>query len=227
MKSQLQPYGGPLTAAEITNGIAAAQANARRLLEDAKLLAKANRYPSATALAILAMEERGKVAILKRLALVSDPAGVRATWKEYRSHRAKNAGWIIPQLIKNGARTMKTVGAALDVSGEHTSLLDGVKQVSFYTDCLGNRHWSVPEAVIDGDLARSMIATAEMMWGAGPVTLREIELWAKIVGPHYCRPGMADAVLRYQAAMNVEGLSDTSVENLRAFMEGRPSDSGS
>lgn len=227
MKSQLQPYSGPLSAAQITSGIAAAQTNAIRLLEDARLLAKAARFPSATALAILAIEERGKVIVLKRLALVSEAMDVRATWKEYRNHRAKNAGWIIPYLVKGGARTMGALGEALDASGEHTSLLDGLKQISFYTDCLGNRHWSVPEAVIDADVARSMIAAAEMMWGARPVSLREVELWREIVGPHYRKPTMADAVLRYQAAMNAEGLSDTSVESLRAFMEGEPSEPGS
>lgn len=139
LKSHLQPYAGPLTPAQITEGIAAAQANALRLLDDAKLLLEAGRYPSATALAILSMEERGKVIILKRLALVSDPADVKAAWREYRSHRAKNAGWIIPQLVGQGARTMQGLAAGVDADAEHTAILDALKQVSFYTDCLAKR----------------------------------------------------------------------------------------
>lgn len=222
MKSHLQPYAGPLTPAQVTEGIAAAQANAFRLIEDAKFLVEAGRFPSATALAILAMEERGKVIILKRLALASDPVDVKATWREYRNHRAKNAGWIIPQLVGEGARTMKSMGAALDTDSEHAGLLDGLKQVSLYTDCLGACHWSIPKDVIDETLARSIIGSAIVMWGAKAVSLKEVELWGQIVGPFYNQPGMMNAVLRWQEAMNQEGLSDRPVEALEAFMRGQP-----
>ncbi len=222
MKSHLRPYAGPLTPAQITEGIAAAQANALRLLDDAKLLLDARRYPSATALAILSMEERGKVIILKRLALVHDRADVKAAWREYRSHRAKNAGWIIPQLIGQGARTMHDMAAGVDPDGEHTGLLDALKQVSFYTDCLADRHWSIPNEVIDEDVARSMVASAGIMWNARAVALREVELWAAIVGPHYNQPGMMDAVVQWQHAMVAEGLSDTAPGSLAAFMRGEP-----
>ena len=222
MKSELQPYAGPLTPAQITDGIAAAQSNALRLLDDAKLLLEAGRYPSASALAILSMEERGKVIILKRLALVSDPADLKAAWREYRSHRAKNAGWIIPQLVGQGARTMREMAAGVDPVAEHAGLLDALKQVSFYSDCLANRHWSIPTAVIDQGIARSMVASAEAMWSAREVTLREVELWAQIVGPNYNKPGMMDAIIRWQQTMVTEGMSDTTPESLEAFMRGEP-----
>lgn len=222
MKSHLQPYAGTLTPAQITDGIAAAQANALRLLDDAKLLLDAQRYPSATALAILSMEERGKVIILKRLALVSDLADVKAAWREYRSHRAKNAGWIIPQLVGQGARTMEAMAAGVDPDAEHTGVLDALKQVSVYTDCLGNKHWSIPRKVIDEGLARSMVGAAEVMWNARAVTMREVKLWAEVVGPHYNQPGMMDAVIRWQQAMVAEGLSDITPESLEAFMRGKP-----
>ncbi len=228
MKSHLHPYKGPLTPAQITEGIAAAQANALRLLDDAKVLLEARRYPSATALAILSIEERGKVIILKRIALVSDPADVKGAWREYRSHRAKNAGWVIPQLIAEGARTMRAMAAAVDPDAEHTGVLDALKQVSFYTDCLGNKHWSIPSEVVDEDLASSMVRSAEVMWGAKVVTQREVELWAQIVGPHYNQSGMLEAVVRWQGAMVAEGLSDTAPEHLEAFMGAQPArlDSG-
>ena len=222
MKAKLQSYAGALTAAEITAGIAAAQSNALRLIEDAKLLFDAGRHPSACALAILAMEERGKTQILKRMALATDPADMKAAWREYRSHRAKNAGWIIPQLVAAGARTMKGMASAIDSEAEHAALLDGVKQVSLYTDCLGDRHWSIPEKVVSESLARSMIASAEAMWGAEAISLREVELWGQIVGPHYSKPTMGQAVLQWQAAMVAEGLSDTPVEALAAFIKGAP-----
>ena len=222
MKSQLRPYSGPLTPAQITDGIAAAQANALRLLDDAKLLLEAERYPSATALAILSMEERGKVIILKHLALVKEPLDVKGAWREYRNHRAKNAGWIIPNLVREGARTMRDMAAGVDPEAEHTGLLDALKQVSFYTDCLADRHWSIPTSVINQGLARSIVASAEMMWNASTVTLREVELWSQIVGPHYNQPGMMDAVIQWQHSMVAEGLSETAPATLEAFMRGEP-----
>lgn len=222
LKKILNSYAGPLTPAQIAEGISAAQANALRLLEDAKLLLGAGRFPSAAALAILSIEERGKTGILKRLAIVSDTADVKQVWREYRSHRAKNAGWVLPQLVSQGARTMQSMAAGVDPDAEHAGILDALKQVSFYTDCLGKRHWSVPKEVIDEDLARSMVSTAEMMWGSRAITLREVELWAQIVGPHYNLRSMATAVVQWQHAMLTEGLSDTTPEELVAFMRGEP-----
>lgn len=222
MASPLNPYVGPLTADEIATGIAAAQANALRLIDDAALLLEADRYPSSTALAILAMEERGKVIILKRLALVREQSDIKDVWREYRSHRAKNAGSILPELLRQGARTMSAMASAVDAKAEHTGLLDAVKQVSFYTDCFGDRHWSIPSEVVDSDLARAMLQSAKMMWGSRPVTAREVELWGEIVGPHYGQSTMVSAVIGWQKAMLEEGLSDTQPEELEAFMRGQP-----
>jgi len=222
MTKQLNPYAGPLSTTEVAAGIAAAQANAARLIADAKTLFAAERYPTAAALAILAMEERGKVTILRRLLMLSDPRELKEAWRDYRSHKAKNSGWIIPTLVADGARTLQGMAPAVDKDGEHAATLDALKQLALYTDCLGDRHWSIPTEVVDAALARSMLASAEMMWGAHPVTERELQLWLEIVGPHFGKPGMTDAVVAYQAAMHAEGLSDTHPDRLRAFMEGRP-----
>jgi AbiV family abortive infection protein len=222
LKKILNSYAGSLTSEEISEGISAAQANALRLLDDARLLLEAGRFPSAAALAILSMEERGKTIILKRLAIVKDPADLKAAWRDYRNHRAKNAGWIIPQLVKQGARTMLSLADSVDQNAEHAAVLDALKQVSFYTDCLEKRHWSVPTEVIDEDLARSMIASAELMWGGQSITVREVDLWTKIVGPHYNQSGMLAAVVQWQHAMLEEGLSETKPEKLAAFMQGMP-----
>lgn len=220
LKKVLNSYAGPLTPEQISEGIAAAQANALRLLDDARLLIDAGRFPSAAALAILSMEERGKTIILKRLAIVRDPADLKAAWRDYRSHKAKNAGWIIPQLVKQGATTMLSMADSVNPTAEHAAVLDALKQVSFYTDCLEKGHWSIPTEVIDEDLARSMVASAEMMWGGRSITVREVEMWTQIVGPHYNESGMAAAVVQWQHAMLEEGLSETEPEKLAAFMRG-------
>jgi AbiV family abortive infection protein len=218
----LKKYWGPLSAAEIADGIAAAQANAIRLLNDAQLLFDAERFPSAAALAILSIEERGKVAILRRLALLTDEKDLKLGWREYRNHRAKNSGWIIPTLIADGARTLSALAPAIHKDAEHAWVLDALKQVAVYTDCLGERHWSIPTDAIDADVAKSMLVTADLMWCSGTVTAREIELWVGIVGPEYARPGMAAAVVKFQAALHAEGLHSRPAESLEAFMQGHP-----
>ena len=81
-------------------GIALARKNAAGLIADAELLLENERLPSAAALAILAIEELGKVQIIKRIVLHSDDAKqLKEAWKEYRSHRAKNVMWILPKLV--------------------------------------------------------------------------------------------------------------------------------
>lgn len=221
MNDYLKSYFGTLDPAELAEGIAAAQANALRLIEDAKILADAGRFPSAAALAILAVEERGKAIVLKRMAIVPDDK-VKDTWRDYRNHRAKNAGWAMPLLMADGARTMKDFAPMIDKKAGHAVMLDALKQVAFYTDCLGKKHWSKPEEVIEPDLAKVLIEIAERMWGDKAVTARELEVWHEVVAPHYGKPEMGEAVIRCEEQLVKEGLRETPIESLRAFLEGRP-----
>ncbi len=117
---------------------------------------------------------------------------------------------------------MQSMATVVDYNAEHAVVLDALKQISFYTDCLAKAHWSIPNEVIDEPLVRSLVSSAEMMWGGRSITTREIELWAEIVGPHYNQARMAEAVIEWQHAMVAEGLSDTSPKELEAFMRGEP-----
>ena len=65
MAKKLDGYRGKLSSAQIADGMNAAVANARLLLEDAKFLLERMRYPTATSLAILAIEEDGKTALFR------------------------------------------------------------------------------------------------------------------------------------------------------------------
>ncbi len=57
-QSKVMPlYKGRLSAGQIAAGMNAARKNAKRLLEDAKLLLEAKRFPTACSLAILSIEE--------------------------------------------------------------------------------------------------------------------------------------------------------------------------
>ncbi|WP_437412942.1 hypothetical protein [Sinorhizobium meliloti] len=102
-------------------------------------------------------------------------------------------------------------------------MLDSVKQLSFYTDCFNDApRWSEPTDAVDPKLADAILATARMLNREKATTTRELELWATIVGPHYDRPTMIDALLEFQKQVFSEGLSATSPEAMEAFVKGRP-----
>jgi hypothetical protein len=70
-----------------------------------------------------------------------------------------------------------------DEESAHPYVLDHVKQIGFYTDCLGRIHWSIPEDVIDEKLARMLVEIAKLFVARKEVTQKEIELWIKHIGP--------------------------------------------
>lgn len=59
--SKLPQFKGELSAAQIASGMNAARRNARRLADDARLLLDAERFSSAASIAVLSIEESGKV----------------------------------------------------------------------------------------------------------------------------------------------------------------------
>ena len=133
-KDKLSKYNGELSAAQIAHGMNAARRNARRLADDAKLLLNADRYPTAASIAALSIEESGKTSVLRGLASAPNEESRHRAWKFYRSHRSKNAAWILPELVAKGARDLDSLRLASNSSAPHTALLDQVKQIGLYTD---------------------------------------------------------------------------------------------
>ena len=64
-KQKLSQYRGKLSPAQIADGMNAAIRNARRLSDDARTLFDLERYPTAASIAVLSIEESGKVSILR------------------------------------------------------------------------------------------------------------------------------------------------------------------
>lgn len=221
--NQLPQYKGALSPAHAAEGIRLARANAARLIADAELLLENDRHATAGAIAILAIEELGKVQAIKTIALFPDGAQLKQAWRDYRSHRAKNVQWILPKLAAEGARTMMQLRAAADSGADHTAMLDVVKQLCLYTDCYGNAaRWSDPASAVEPDFSRAILATAKILNREQITTARELELWASIVGPHYDKPTMTDALFRFQEQAFAEGLTTTTREAMEAFVSGRP-----
>ena len=220
--SKLSQYRGKLDAAQIADGINAVQRNARRLADDAKSLFDLARYPTATAIAILSIEESGKVRILRGLALERNVERQHQLWKEFRSHRSKNSAWILPELYMNGARTLESLRLAADPSAEHTALLDKVKQIALYADCLGTAHWSEPLNVIDEDLTYSLVSTADLLAESRTITKREIQLWIEHMGPTYGESleRQKISLSNWYAAMRENGLSQQDSISVERFLWG-------
>ncbi|WP_281929397.1 AbiV family abortive infection protein [Roseibium album] len=218
--SGLDSYKGLITPEQAAEGMNLAIRNARRLSVDAGLLLDLKSYPTAASLSALAIEECGKVSLLRRIALVTTESEAKKAWREYRNHRSKNGLWILPKLAKDGAIYLTQLSEAIDPKARHTSVLDGVKQIGFYTDCLGNAHWSDPESSIEEPLATGLVSIADKLSRMREVTIREMELWVQHLRPHNKTPQMATALLQWHKAMTNEGLAKESHEKFRDFVTG-------
>jgi AbiV family abortive infection protein len=218
-------YRGQLTAAQIAEGMNAARRNARRLATDARILLEAERLPSAAAVAALSIEESGKVSILRGLATAAGPDGIKAAWQQYRDHRSKNGAWILPDLARAGAKQLSELAPVVDRNGEHTALLNSLKQLGFYTDCYGNGHWSEPDKIFEGkegSLAFHLVKIAELLARGEETTTREIELWIEHMQPVWLTAEMPHALVRFAEAMHRERLSTTTPQEYAQFVFGEP-----
>lgn len=219
-KKKLDQYKGHLNAEQIAAGINAATRNANRLAEDARLLLEAKRFSRAASLAVLSIEESGKVTVLRSLALARDKKQVSDCWRNYRSHTKKNVMWMLPQLFAQGARKLDDFQALFNKEADHPYLLDQIKQIGFYTDCLGEAHWSIPEEVIDEDLASMLVQIAELFARDREITPLEIELWIKHLGPVLMTEVMCmkGALENWYAEMQQLGLASPGTNEMKDFI---------
>lgn len=185
MAKKLNQWKNTLSLEKIVQGMNAAASNADRLLDDACALYELKRFPSSTSLAILSIEEAGKISILRGLALVKDGADVKDAWKSYRSHTKKNAAWTFLDAFENGSRKLTDFSKLYDDDSEHPHILDHIKQISFYTDCLGSAHWSIPDEIINEELARAIIESAKPLIPKRIFSLKEMQIWVKFMMPAY------------------------------------------
>jgi len=217
---KLNQYNGTLNAEQIAAGMNVAIRNAKRLADDAVLLLENQRFCSAVALAILSIEESGKLSILRMLASASSAEEAKPCWREYRSHTKKNVMAAFLDLFLEGARRLDQFSPLFDQAADHPHLIDQVKQIALYTDCLGDAHWSEPQEVIDEPLARNVVSTATLLAKDKEITAREIELWIFHVGPHlYGDREMAERGLAtWYAEMQRHGLAPDGPNGMAAFI---------
>lgn len=198
----------------------AAASNARRLCEDAATLLAAGRFPTAASLAILSIEEAGKVSILRALALARSDAEVAEAWKDYRSHTRKNVAWLLPQLAAAGARTLDDLRSLFDETSDHPFVLDQLKQLGFYTDCLGKAHWASPTDTIEKEVAQMLVRVAQVLAHDEKHTEEEVKLWLEHVGPVWKKDPawMKQALVNWYAAMQEAGLAAKGDNKMEMFI---------
>jgi AbiV family abortive infection protein len=208
MPSNLQQYIGPLTSAEIAAGMNAATQNAERLAKDARLLLENEHYASSLALAVLSIEESGKTRILRELALACDEKELRECWREYRTHTKKNMLWPLIETFLKGARRAEDFRPLLEPDAEHPYVLDKVKQISTYTDCYKKGHWSIPEQIVEKELAQALVTAAEVLSHHRDITTEEIDLWIQYLQPHWktSNASSQQALFEWDKEMRKRGL---------------------
>ena len=217
-------HRGPISLAMIAEGMNVARTNAKRLFDDASALHEVRRTHSAAALAILSIEESGKISILRQMVLCENEDEWRQSWKNYRSHTSKNVAWIVGELAAKGAKTLDELRPIVDADSDHPNVLDNLKQLCLYTDCVNNSKWTSPDAMEMKELAPYLLLMAKAFIKGSDVTEKELQLWRFHVLPakHGSFEESKRAVANWWADMRANGLSSATEEEIEAFL--RPAD---
>lgn len=159
--SIMPQYRGRLTKEQVDEGVRLSQANALRLLNSARLLLLAGDAPTALSLSVLALEEHGKVKVLKSIGNAKNSEEVKIGWANYHLHRAKTVAFTEVYASLKGIVEGRALSEFCDKNSDLLPLVDLMKQLGFYTDCSGNCRWHDPKK-IDTFLAGTMFLAAEM-----------------------------------------------------------------
>jgi AbiV family abortive infection protein len=143
---------GPIPPDVVAKGIGAAGRNARRLMDDAFLLLKHRRYPSACALSILAAEEIEKQSRLFKIAAAARSRARDDLWAGWRDHAPKLAGSLAMLLGGKLPRDRFIRG----LPGGAARL----KERCLYVEPLRDGTVSAPVSVIGGELGEAVVHAA-------------------------------------------------------------------
>lgn len=160
---------------------------------------------------------------MRSLVLARSEDDVKTAWREFRSHTSKNRLWPIIDLVRKGARKLDDFASLVYDLADHTLLLDQLKQIALYTDCLGDCQRSKPDQAIDKNIATMIVRTAELLSKGDDVSVRELELWVEHLGPVWkkSKEVMEKGLVDWQAAMQAEGLKrDGATEMQKFILEG-------
>ena len=216
-------YFGKLDPEKAAEGINLAIENSQRLLKDAEILFEHERYSSSVALAILSIEESGKVPIIKGVLLEEDDKQRAKEWKSFRNHLQKNNQWILPELVSKGSNTLDELKKMFSEEAKHPKVLNVLKQISLYTECVGKAKWVYPDEVITKEIAEAKLQTARILCPEKEVTPLELDLWKKYLKPVWKTDleSMKKAIIEWNRAMEKHGLDSYDEEIMTDFIMGK------
>jgi AbiV family abortive infection protein len=216
-------YFGKLDSEKAAEGINLAIENSQRLLKDAEILFEQESYSSSVALAILSIEESGKVPIIRRVLLEEDDKQRAKEWKSFRNHLQKNNQWILPDLVSKGSNTLDELKKMFAEEAEHPKILNVLKQISLYTECVGKAKWVYPDEVITKEIAEAKLQSARILCPEKEVTPLELDLWQKYLKPVWKTDmkSMRKAIIEWNRAMEKHGLDSYDEEIMTDFVMGK------
>ena len=105
-------------------------------------------------------------------------------------------------------------------ASDHPYILDNLKQLCLYTDCVNNSKWTSPAAVEMLELTSYLLSMAKALIKEEDVTEKELQLWRHHVIPtkHATFEDSKRAIANWYADMRANGLSTASEEDVDAFL---------
>lgn len=140
-------YRGHLNADDFAYGWYLCSFNARSLFDDALLLHECGRHQRATMLALLAVEEAAKPALLLHVFLARNDPGARSdAWDKFRSHELKSEWhWEMLARRPEHLNLLESNGTS---PGEVAAFSSATRERVTYVDRLDGRlNWSAPQGL--------------------------------------------------------------------------------
>lgn len=154
-------------AAKITQHI---QDNIFKLKADADLLYDKGNKSTACAIAILAIEEFGKMDIIRNIFKArNDIKSLKKLWMEFRDHKAKNKVWTIPYLKKNNA-SIEDIKEIMSHKSNASNFLNNLKMSCLYIDVSEKGKITSPSMLIN-NVFDETIRTLDFMTMHTPLEL--------------------------------------------------------
>ncbi len=176
-------YRGVLSPADAAQGMVAARENAGALLADARFLFEDGRVTRVVGLAVLAMEELGRIHLLRSLVLARNDAERREIWSAVGAHTPKSFVVGIPILARTAA-SLEAFGALMD-QRRLEAVLEAFKELSFHAQFEAGLGWVTPEAHVSREAAEAVLVAAEslVVERAAFETEAELEIFVRHLKP--------------------------------------------
>ncbi len=155
-------YNGPLTPAQVAEGIQSTITNSKKLYAEAKLLLEARCWERATVLAIQSMAEAYKPKHLRLLLLAKTDEELHKTWEAYRTYDAREIRQRRFSFVRLGSNAVDEDMAPLFGEPTHVAeWLASLKLRGMSVDAFNAGQWSTPPSTLNEGLAAKLVQSAE------------------------------------------------------------------